>query len=373
MPRRSVWKVLSAIALALALGVGAFFAWVRTAAERRWEALKSRIPALAAEAKARDPRRPPLGEGVPGNAWDEYGREWKELRPSDAELLQHLVFRGRAEDRDKALDQLALHDGALERVAAGARRTEGAFPRGSGRSPDFAQVRALTHLAILHARFRSPKGELAAVRERLLAGVQMGADLGRDSSLGGYLASMRILELLFRELRDVPPDPEIAPVLARLDGAWPDVADALLNTALDGVAALLREDEEFTQLPRWNVWRYGFSTRLMLADAGEAYLEIMRAAAEVSKLPWRDPRRDAFAPLDAESRNPRNPVLGYLLMSSQNPARQSRFRLAELRLLRRYHGETAELEDPFGGPLKDWSVGPNGADDGGRKDDIRLK
>jgi hypothetical protein len=41
-----------------------------------------------------------------------------------------------------------------------------------------------------------------------------------------------------------------------------------------------------------------------------------------------------------------------------------------LRLLRRYHGETGPLEDPFGGQIltdgrKAWSVGADGVDDGG--------
>jgi hypothetical protein len=369
MARRPVLKLLCAILLGLALLIGAFFAWIHTLAERRWADLKARLPELRAEAKGRDPRRPTLGEPLPGNAWDDYQKATRELGGFD---LKDVIAFLKGGDAERARVALALSGGVLEPLERGTQRSEGAHP-GEG-ILDVHSARCVALLAAVQGRLASGGQNAAFAATRLWQAAQMCADLGRNARAMTYWVALSDLGLVFKQMEALPPDPELAKGLALLDASWPDVGDALRNEALaifERLASAAPLSVEHRDLKFWNAWRYGFSKRLMEAVAAETALEVLRGAAEASAKPWRESRRAIRE--ERELMESRNPVLREILEGFPPVFRLSFERRAQLRLLRRYHGETAEMDDPFGGSLKAWSVGPNGIDDGGKKDDIVLE
>lgn len=368
--RRPAWKILLiGLGTVLALA-GAFVVWVQRVAARRWEALQKRIPELVAEARARDPRRPVLrGEAVPGNAWADYSPALAPLKAAfKLDDLKAVIERRPAADLAKAKAIVAGHEQWLDLLRAGARRPEGtyavSFEKGMAADlPPLSGSHALVALAVCKARFLRQEGREEQACDLLLDAAQFSADLGRNTVLIGRLVSLALQDQVFTELKAGPPDPEVARGLAVLDAAWPDLGESFLNEAAAATATLAG-----TETPGVGPWPYGFSSRIMLADAAESHLALTRRAAEASRWAWDDPRRKAGSPEDDPETHP-NPVLS-LISPPGSAHRQDRERRAQLRLLRRYHGEAGPLEDPFGGQIrsdgiKAWSIGADGVDDAG--------
>ena len=381
--RRPVWKILGAVAAVLLLGIGLFFAWVQAVAARRWAALEKRVPELIAEARGRDPRRPVLrGEAVPGNAWTDYGPVVAGAKALPKFDLGEFMARGPKADRAKVEAVVAANEALLDGVRAGARRAEGTYPlhfeKGFAADiPGLISCHNLTNLAVCKARFLRETGKEAEARDLLLDALQFAGDLGRNTLLIAEMISLAQLGTLFEELKELPPDPEFARALAVLDGAFPAHADSMLNehacmaAGLFGMghAALADLGETGGMLV---AWRYGFSQRLMFVDAVEAHRDLLRRMAETSTLPWGElacARRE----IDASTEASKNPLVRIMVPGLTSSERAGRERRAQLRLLRRYHGEAGPLDDPFGAQLlsdgaKVWSVGPDGVDDAGKGD-----
>jgi hypothetical protein len=307
--RRPAWKILLCGLGILLLLAGAFVAWVQAVAARRWAALQARVPVLVAEAKARDPRRPVLrGEAVEGDAWVDYDAALRAVAPLEALMLGDPA---RKVDVERASRALAGFGFALEHVARGARKTQGAFvlefDRGlSAKLPDSLGAHTLVNLAILQARRDLEAGNAARARDGLLDAAQFAGDLGRNALVIGQVSSTFKLRALLDEMRALPPDTELARALAVLDGAWPDLGEAFLNEAVAATATLAQAAP--AGLSAVGSWRYGFSTRILLADAAETHQQMMRRAADVTRWPWDDPRRKVRTPEDDPERHP-NPVL----------------------------------------------------------------
>lgn len=384
------WKILGGIGAALIVAIAAFFAWIQSTASRRWAELEKKVPLLIAEARGRDPRRPPrAGEPGPGNAWTDYNQALAAVKPLNAADLGSFVARQASADRAKALAAVAAHEGALAFVTSGARKGEGTFPfefeKGFAADiPGLLQTQNLSNLAVSKARLLLEGGKAKEAGDLLLDILWLAADQGRNTVLIGEMMSSANMALALEELRALAVDeamkdvdwPEVARVLALLDGTWPSHAESMLNEAVSAAAGLLRTDAGLAfgegTVGVLGAWRFGFSMRLMIADALDTHIELMRRVAE-------DARSYAEAEavakeLDERLKSSSNPIVRIMVPGLASTHRVGFERRAQLRLLRmavaRRLGQALELEDPFGGKLRGdaaklWSVGQDGVDGGG--------
>jgi hypothetical protein len=182
----------------------------------------------------------------------------------------------------------------------------------------------------------------------------------------------RELELLERSTRPFGPvDP---PDLLRLGFRYLQ-SDKLFREIRKG-----RADDD-VRIPWWGAWRFGFSDRLMVADAVAEGCEWLRTCDSLRSASWSEIQR-AQADFDKRSLRSPNLIVRSDVRSVGNWMPITRMQHARLRLLRiaavhQATGEFLELEDPFGGTLrraeigchyKLWSVGRDGSDDGGDGD-----
>lgn len=347
----------------------ALFVWVQIVASRSWA---KRVTGAVAEARARAPRRPVLrGESVPGSAWAEYEQGLAAVRSVAVDDVRSWLDGAAAQDRASAVAILAANATALDFLRAGARKAEGAYPtqweKGFGAdAPSLIAVRNLTTLAVGQARVLVEAGKPREAAALLLDAAQFGADLGRNGTILTELIALASLGQVFDGLRRLPPDPEVGMALAVLDATFPNHAEAVLNDlAITGVGFIGMGPVAAAPA----AWRFGFSQRLMVADAWTTLEDMMRRTAATTTAPWAEAQRVAAA-IEAEARGSRNLFVKTMtpgLVGSHRPSREGR---AHLRMLRVLHGGAAGLDDPFGGKLlsdgaKVWSVGADGIDDGG--------
>lgn len=384
MARRPAWKTLAFVLAGLLILVGVFFAWVQAVASRRWAELEKRVPLLIAEARARDARRPVLrGEAVPGSAWADYDQALKAIKGAfkNEDLRAFLENRPQA-DRAKAEAVVAAHGKLLDFLQAGARKAEGTYPvqfeKGFAADiPGLLACRDLTDLAACRARLLRESGKDVEARALLLDALQFSGDLGRNTLLIAEMISLSQLGTLFDELKALPPDPELARALGVLDGAFPAHADSMRNEHACMAAGLFgMGDASLADLGETGgalaAWRFGFSQRLMFVDTVAVHRDLLLRMAEGSALPWGE-LAGAQKEIDAAVRASKNPLVRIMVPGLAGSERAGRERRAQLRLLRRYHGEAGPLDDPFGAQLlsdgaKVWSVGPDGVDDAGKGD-----
>lgn len=180
----------------------------------------------------------------------------------------------------------------------------------------------------------------------------------------------------------------VARELEILDRSLPGDCHAMRNEAATVGASLLSmaEDGSSAEAALWedlagpqHTWRYGFSSRLMIAEAVELRADAVRRAVAAEGRAWPEQRR-MLEKIDAETRDSKNPLVRLPLSGLTHlPEVQHRLR-ARVRLLRiaahcKATGEVLELADPFGARLrhaqtsaglKVWSVGRDGEDDGGK-------
>jgi hypothetical protein len=336
---------------------------------------RRQVTQAVAEARARDPRRPLLrGEGVPGSAWTEYERALAAVKGAKIDELRRWLEGAAAADRSKAEAILAANKEALDFLRAGARKAEGAYPlqweRGVNADiPSLVTVRDLTTLAVGRARVLVETGKPREAADVLLDAAQLGADLGRNPIVITELIALSSLGQVFDALKALPPDAEVGRALAVLDRTFPDHAQALTNDiTLMGVTFTAPG----TGGPDLSAWRYGFSSKLMLADAWTTLQTTVRRMVATTTESWSDAQR-LTAGIEAEARRSSNPIVGMVMVGLSRSDRTSREGRAQLRLLRVHHGGTGGLDDPFGGKLlsdgvRVWSVGADGVDGGGAGD-----
>lgn len=258
----------------------------------------------------------------------------------------------------------AIWQPALAELRRGARsKTWSAAPptdAGQARVPNLLRARWLVNLAVLEARVLRQAGRDAEAVAWTLDAAAFGADLMRsqlliDTMIGGAMVVIATAE------------------------AWPDAAlqrldPAALRTLADGLQRLdaqvpvqLRLDGELqfaaAMLQQTGgaeagygsaaAWRYGFSSRWLLADGYLQYAAAVERLAGERALGWA--QREAWLELELAALEARgNPVAHGMATSLPAAERSLRTCVTHLRLLRsaiaRYLDANAE---PFADPLGD--------------------
>ncbi len=387
--RFPTWKIAALVAgAALVLLVG-FIVWVESVASRRWAELQQRVPVLIAEARAREKRRPVLrGEALPGNAWDDYAQALAAITGLKTHELREFVNRTPKADRAKAEATVAAFEGCLAHVSTGAQRAEGTYPLNYEKGfeanlPYLWGATCLAELTACKARFLAEAKRPQEAISLLLDGLQFSLDLGRNTMLTAEMGSWLILKTVMDELKDVALDPlvkdvawaDLARALERLDEGFPNHGESLLaETAVYAASASQKAMGNLLEHPElWSQWRFGFSGRIVLADAVRTHEAWSRRAAKVCRGTWIDLGRMA-GELEGLRQSEKNPILKNnlpnLFMARAGLERRAQLRLLRMAVGLRASGALKPLEDPFGGKLhgdsgKLWSVGPDGVDDGG--------
>lgn len=415
--RRPRALALALIGTAVALGATtiALKLWIEATESRRWEEMRDRLAQLAAEARSRDPGRTVLrGAPTPGNAWQDYDPALLTLKSMDWMLVLEFLDRNPQADPAKVRAWVDQSAPALQGLRRGVTRThlqrdierEATLP---ARNP----VTALSALSRCRARFLAESGKAREAVELLLDTAQFAEDSARHGALADALTGASILSTVLEDLKPLLVSGGLSPgelldasrELDLLDRTYPSEGDAFVNDArLIGLSFLSSGnakkyfEEYFGQNRKAFAGRYGFSDRIMMADAFETYLRLMERMKAARQRPWREAaaiNRECLAQWREDS----NPLLRalydiYGYPSAQNWVARDRFRevRAQLRLIRmaahyRATGALLDLEDPYGAKLLFsrkgsratlWSVGEDGTDDGGVGDwksggrDLRL-
>lgn len=395
MRRLSNWTVAGIIAGLLVLIVGATTLMIRSEGNRAYAAMGERTRELIAEIRARPTTRPVLrGTAEPGNAWTDYEAAIAMAKSVgvDRQVLLAFIVRSKNADEAAAIKQVAMHQPSLDLLRRGVRRAEASFPYEWERGhavvvPSLIGMQELGMLATAQARLLRNSGRLKESAELLLDLAQFAGDGRRNGVLVSDMIGIAVLSGVVDELRDLiassPPDllAQIDRELAQLDRDWPDVTISLRNEAAATHAVLVTGNFGDTGIdPRfYEAWRHGFSTKLMVADAGAWSLHTTEFAVRQESQPWLELVK-AFDEHKSEHVKSSNPLLRALTGVSASASASVRHRRAQLRLLRmavrfRLDGTTPDLADPFGDKLKwvrtetglkAWSLGRDGLDQGGK-------
>lgn len=393
--RISAWKVVGVIAGVLVLLVGAMALWIRSVADRRWTEMEREARSQLGQARARDSSRPALrGEAVPGNAWDDYAPAVK-VRLSSS-VLGEFVARGPKADRTAVEAILAANPTLLDALRKGARRTHGQYPidweKDGGALPGLGNLQGLAQLAVCQARLLAEAGRSREAAELLLDTCQFARDVGHNGLLISDMIALAIYTIALTELHDLIRSgtltseelTQVGRELELVDRHFPDIGIGMLNEsifmAFNTIRAVQTGGEGMGEGAAMTAmaWKFGFSTRLMMADTFDEVRRMNRRIHDLRTRSWAEAQAD-LQRLSDELRNDRNPMVRLYAGVPSGGLKAEREVRAKIRLLRmaahyRATGEVLELEDPLGakmrtvktgGTLQIWSVGSNGVDDGG--------
>ena len=239
--------------------------------------------------------------------------------------------------------------------------------------PRLLEANALANLAVLRAKAYVAAGRSREAAGLLLDVLQFARDQGSDGVLLSEMGGLSILGTGLTELKvqmlagklDAEALADVERALEVLERTLPDPAETLLNEAL--LFAGLADERTAGWGPQ----------KLLMGDAAERLIPWMERAGRAHALPWAAAQAE-YRALAAEAADSMNPMAKIAAPSFEGPAKARRTRLAQIRLLRQWAlrksgKEVPAMEDPFGALLKSegaklWSVGPDGADDGGSGD-----
>jgi hypothetical protein len=396
-------KILLISVALFAVVLAVFVAWCWATAHLRWNEMVRKIEALDRELEAMPKDRPVLrGAPLEGNAWDDY---WPALgsltsiRWYDPGWKAVSGFSQGQAGADRALVAATVeaHRSSLMALQLGARRAQGAprVRRHDG-NPLHGDA-ALQALVQCQARLLDEAGNSREAAELLLDLGQFAQDYSRIVRLYSRSTATMFLDSAINGLHRVVLDGglsgdellEVSRQLEVLDRS----AETVVTLEPGDVVALGFEFINANDLSaethepgmcrggecsRWGAWRFGFSARLMAADAVEEALRRVKEAEAFRSAPWSELQK--FEDLNIQRLlRERNPVVRshvFPLCCMKTGFLQVRARLRLLRIACKYRaiGEILDLPDPFGarlmtrkdGPrLKLWSVGRDGVDDGG--------
>ncbi|MBM4063195.1 MAG: hypothetical protein FJ265_19175 [Planctomycetes bacterium] len=363
-------RVLIAAAAAIFTVLGAAGV-VQMQAGAAWSAMQRTADGLEADWRGRDHRREVLwGESSPGSAFAGY-TEALRLAAGLSRDQQPLVSMLPHDDDAKVAGARPLLASwrpalaALHRAAhcSDARRpTPGSTP-GPGQDGlvSLLHARWLVNVAVLQARAQRLAGEPRAAVESALDAAAFGADLVRGGVLIDAMIGVALVQIATHEawpeaaLRQLgaPALELLAAGLERLDASLPE------RLPLDGeLRFMARELQRAGALDGYGAaaWRFGFSSRWMLADAFLDYVATADRLQGEPQLSW--PQREAWLELElgtlAEGGNPVGAVLAPHLTTAE---RSLRLGVAHARLLRTavalHRGlDVPPLRDPLGdGPF----------------------
>ena len=368
MPRPTRRQILVASITLTVLLLGTAVA-VPFRADAAWQAMATEVAALRADVVAATPRRQPLwGEPGPGNAHEHYAAAMALAqtlgRDHHLELVALLPHR--------AAWQPAGHEALrarwqelLRHLRAGAAATDVARSPATGEAANdlhsLIACRWVANAAVFEARaLRHEDRHVEAVRWSLDAAT-FATDLLRHGPLVEQMIGCARLAIATMEAW-----PDTA--LAELDRAGLDALaiglrrlDESLPTTLDDRGELLFTAWHLTHavgdtgwLPsRADAWRFGFSTRWLLADAFLAQTARSERLAATAEAPWAV--RSAALDREAAIANASgNPLVADFLPNLGNAETSWREVLAHLRLLRlavdlHRGAPLPPLVDPIGG------------------------
>jgi hypothetical protein len=279
----------------------------------------------------------------------------------------------------------------VDLIVAGSRRAS-CVPPGRTALPALWKWETALRLAILKSRMLREEGKTAAAVEILLALGQFGRDLGTSGLAYSAHFTYRALEMPFGELTEMLreetlPAESIAAIdegLIELDRMFPP-SERMRKMELQLLAEIQTpvRNSGFTGVLL--SWRFGFSPRLLVASIFESWENWLTRAIVADTRPW--PEAQALlAQLRLEI--DQTPFTRYSMTSGYlSSASDVRAALAHLRILRtaahfRATGAILDLDDPFGtkllrrrdgARLKVWSLGLDGVDQSGGKEDIVLE
>lgn len=390
-------KVAGILAAALALLLILTAVWIHSVASRRHAGMERAVQELLQEVKARDGSRPPRGEPLKGSAWDDYNNAFADQKSDkdSTSVLSEFISRGAKADPAKAAAAVSAHLAALDLLRQGVRRESGAYPYRwedgfAMQIPGLLDSQKLGNLAAARARMLHEAGKSAEAIGPLLDSCQFARDMGYNSILISHMISLAVYGIALEELAGILASGKLTrEELLDLDRALegverrlPRIAHSLVNEALalgwgtlPGGAAIAFNNGPPAALL---AWRYGFSERIMTADAFEQALSLLRRMGEAEGKPWAEAQK-MNDELTKEIGRSKNPIVQITVPGLMGAERASREKKAMIRILRtaarwRATGEIAGLDDPFGakllhaekdGKLKVWSLGKDGGDAGG--------
>jgi hypothetical protein len=391
-PRRYfTWKRALAVIVAAALVWAAAAFLVRRLAEHRWADMKTRWQGLRDEARSRDRLRPPLRpDPLPGNAWDDYSlviREIRTLYELESQAARAYLESGSGADRVLVEKVLARHPSIIDALRRGVRRSDASlaleWKEGALILPNRYGTAVVARLAVCQARFLAESGRLRDAIELLVDACRFAGDLDHVEDMEPELRELHAMidsrRLSRADLEQIDRELEI------VDAGFPRRGHRVsLELVALGSLLIYTGGTITPQLvglgadPEESLWRFGFSARLMKADAFEKIADAARRLSEADERPWAE-SRDLLAALNAELGGGANPIARIApdeILRSDLIHRGSRAQLRLIRTAARYRatGDILELEDPFGERIKSrpeedsikfWSVGPQGRDHGG--------
>lgn len=384
--RKFPWKVVGIAAGVLAAALLAALLWVRSITADRWARVRTALEAEVKKERDRDARRPVLrGTPVPGNAWDDYRRIPAELLkiPGRAKLYD-LVARAPKSDPADAAAPLELAGPVLELLAQGATKDSSTYgfdwEKGiSAAIPGLMDMNQVASLAVLKARALQAEGRHRDAAALLLDAAQAGRDTASEGPLIMAMIGLRALEYTVDGLRELIPAADAGTLadldraLALLDRGFPVYAASLRREHLAMSWSLVAGNEDLEGLYR------GFGYQLVYLKAYDKTQEYLERSTRASGRSWSE-SLSTSKEIQREAAESWNPITKMVVPGLDTVERIFRERLAQLRLLRaavqyRQTGDAPDLDDPFGakllfsrsdGALKVWSVGPDGADHGGK-------
>ena len=324
-------------------------------------------------------RLPVRGEGVPGNAWEDYREALNGIRD---------LKRIKVPSNDEPIpapppEVLALADG----IRAGALRTSVRIqePEDLENAVAYPSPTNVAFAAQWCVRFELQKGHPLRAVDRILDAVWFGSDLMRA---GDYAANRRGLDILQRSLRCAAEillaDPAVAenrmlPALKRLHSSFPGIDGILMDLGIRNTDWVLKGDysSRFRSSNPVLQWiNDNLRKPVFLADVGGLLDDYERMRLPLDS-PWPDLRQGWVAIRERPSLSSRLNIGEFWTHTLWTYSHQRRV-LALLRLLMVGCGES-ELgrTDPFGDGSERirfrreterivfWSVGQDGADDGG--------
>lgn len=375
--RRPFWKILGAIAGALALSAGGLWLWVSSVADRRWEEMKADVLRRTREAARRDASREPLrGDPIPGDAWVDYkaAEAAIALAPGAETLLTGFVQRSKGMDIVRTKAAVASLQGSLDLLRRGGCRA-------AAQPVSRLRPYRLKMLAVACARIRLEEGRAAEAVEVLLDFVRAGQDSAIDANPSSLSGSLALLEDVYPELQyavlkgGLPP--EALEGLEReveiLDRSSPSYGHFMENTLVWAGNRIQEDVREFLESEGGRSWRYCYHPRLQATAAYFEFASRVPLLADVDRRTWAE-ERAAWAEFDRRAW-PKPGGWSRRIPTTRLRQNLARLRLCRLVFHRRRSGQWLELADPFGTTLRHdetdthlrvWSVGADGVDHGGK-------
>lgn len=314
----------------------------------------------------------------------------------------------RRQAMEKVRTEIEPHTDVCALLRQGATAAEGGRDRKweDGFAMDITGLLASQNVCTLisaRARMEWSRGDRREALLHLLDVAQFALDLSRSATLIEEMIGVACMTFALNPLREWLERGELGPgeltllgdALDRADSAWPDPCDVMRNESLLFDATMVKmasgtiQDEGFRGLASALLaWKYGFSIRILAADASEEFEWVTTKSDGFRSLPWRD-RSAKIQAVHEKALQRGNPLLRHFLPgigSAERAVWERRSQLALLRAavrIRRMDDfpEAAPKDwpaDPFGsGPLgyrrsadgatcTIWGFGPNGVDDGGK-------